>query len=388
MNGRTEAKPVLDGNRLKWTLEQVRAGDPGLVRLDWLRFTLPLDAVCRGVDGLADLEPLDLVDQRTKDLMREIRGTEVVYTTGPAVAREGARRLVELLGDGFACGLGEARGMDFYSSRCGVLRQGEEVAVVLSGSQKVGQAGTVHFNLYGSCMLWIGRDVYEKLHNWITSEGGQITRVDLALDVFDGADVAQAQDAYLAGDFDVRGKRPGQRNIGSWALHHSRTFEVGGREAGKLMRCYEKGDQVFGHEANDPWVRYEVEIRNNNRVIDPAVLQRPGDFFAGAYPFCESLLSQEKAAFVAQAIPRTPRLQEATAEGECTRVVRWLANAAAPTVAAVLHYAGDAFEQIVLNNTWRTPSRLVGFSPAELQQAFQKVASAFIPRPPRSLQGA
>ena len=42
-----EARPVMHGGQVKWTLEQIEQTNQGRVRLDWLRFTVPLDAVAK-----------------------------------------------------------------------------------------------------------------------------------------------------------------------------------------------------------------------------------------------------------------------------------------------------------------------------------------------------
>jgi phage replication initiation protein len=61
-----------------------------------------------------------------------------------------------------------------------------------------------------------------------------------------------------------------------------RTFEVGRRKNGKLIRIYEKGKQLG--DATSPWVRWEVELHNTDRVIPWDVLARPSEFIRGAYP--------------------------------------------------------------------------------------------------------
>ena len=61
-----------------------------------------------------------------------------------------------------------------------------------------------------------------------------------------------------------------------------RTFYVGVRENGKLLRVYEKGKQLG--EKDSPWVRWEVELHNEDRVIPWDVLIAPGRYVAGSYP--------------------------------------------------------------------------------------------------------
>jgi len=61
-----------------------------------------------------------------------------------------------------------------------------------------------------------------------------------------------------------------------------RTLYVGRRENGKLLRVYEKGKQLG--DKDSPWVRWEVEMHNIDRVIPWDVLLAPGRYVAGSYP--------------------------------------------------------------------------------------------------------
>lgn len=382
-----DAKRVQVGQHVKFTLEQIERTNPGRVRLDWLRFTVPLDAVVKAEPALVDVTFLQTLDQPGRDLVRKANSTEVeVYTTSHAVANAGARQLVELLG---CLDVGQSlRGMDFYSARTELLFAGECVGHVLAGGKSTNQAGTVHFNLWGSAMLVIPLDRLNALKSFIEQSGGRITRADLSLDVWSGLDVKDVELDYTLGMFDVRGKRPGQRNIGSWTLQHSRTFEVGSRATGKLCRVYEKGDQLFGPEANSDWVRVEVEFRDNHRVIDLDILSRPADFFAGAYPFCDRLLDEQEIGYTPAAIRTIPELADKTAEAKVSRLVRWVKTTAAPSIVAMFDLGGDLLAEIIDSERHRTPRRLLGVDPSQLRASFEKVARAFAPAPAPSFIGA
>src|SRR6218665_388147 len=153
---RTEASPVLAGQKVKWTLEQIEQSNPGRVRLDWLRFTVPLDAVIQREPGMVELTAIDLMDKRTRDLVRMANGVdEVFYTSAHKVAEAGARQVADLLGCGIQVGSTLARGMDFYSARAELVFEGAVVGQVLAGGQKHDQAATVHVNLHGAAMLLI-----------------------------------------------------------------------------------------------------------------------------------------------------------------------------------------------------------------------------------------
>ncbi len=147
-----------------------------------------------------------------------------------------------------------------------------------------GQNGTALLSLPGkSCALisdWmliiaLFRDVL----------GGRITRWDGAVDVFDGSpSVDDAAALYKAGAFKAGGNKPSCNQAGNWIEPDGggRTFYVGKRENGKVMRIYEKGKQLKDPES--PWVRWELELHNNDRIIPWEVLLEPGKYVAGAYP--------------------------------------------------------------------------------------------------------
>ena len=390
-----DARPVLDGQRVKFTLEQIERESQGKVRLDWLRFTVPLDAVVQAERSLSALTAGDLTVQTGFDA--KTRGAtlaEGAYTAAHMVAITAARSLVGMLRCGLTVGPVEDRGMDFYAVRVALMHESAVVGYVMAGSKDVRQAGTVHFNLFGQSMLVIPVERMAIVRSYVAHAKGWITRVDLAVDVWSGYRVEDVQDAYLSGEFDVRGKRPSQQNAGSWALGHSRTFSVGSRGTGKMLRCYEKGDEQFGsREASTQygcaeWLRYEVEIRNNHRVIDLDVLTRPADFFAGAYAFCDRLLTELEVFASAQKIKTVPEVADATALAAVDRCASWTDGTCGAIVAAIFLHGGDLLAQIVERNSHRVARRLKGFSPAQVREAFEKVAQRMAPAVAPMLNGA
>lgn len=380
------ARPVLDGSRVKWTLEQIERTNHQRVRVDWLRFTLPLEAVAQQERSLSHLTAGDLVVQAGWDhVEKAARLSDGPYTVAHMVATAGARALVGMLRCGLSVGHTEDKGMDFYAVRVALMHEGAVVGYVLAGSKDAKQAATVHFNLFGQAFLVIPMDRMEVIRSMVAHAKGWITRTDLAVDVWSGHSVEDVQAAYLAGEFDVRGKRPGQQNAGSWALGHSRTFSVGSRGTGKMLRAYEKGDEQFGsreasaqHGASE-WVRYEVELRNNHRVIDLDVLTRPADFFAGAYSFCAALLDGLDVQANAQAIKTDPEVADATALAAVDRVAKWIDGTAGAAIAAVFEMGGDLLAQVVDRNRHRVARRLKGFTPTAVRQAFEQVAERMTP---------
>lgn len=112
----------------------------------------------------------------------------------------------------------------------------------------------------------------------------RITRVDLAVDVLDGAvDVDCAVDWYDQGLFTKGGRPPSSSVAGDWlGGQGGRTFYVGNSSNGKLLRVYEKGKQLGNVESE--WVRFEVQIGNRDRDIPFDVLTDPTRYFCGSYP--------------------------------------------------------------------------------------------------------
>ena len=119
-----------------------------------------------------------------------------------------------------------------------------------------------------------------------------LTRVDLAVDCLKGEfSVVDAADWWDAGDFNAGGRRPSHSLIGDWFdvdAPRGRTLNVGQRQNGKMLRCYEKGKQLG--DSTSPWTRFEVEIRNTDRDIPFDVLTNCDTYFVGAYKCLERLL--------------------------------------------------------------------------------------------------
>lgn len=131
----------------------------------------------------------------------------------------------------------------------------------------------------------------------------KLTRVDLALDFMDGAyGVQDALAWYQQGEFNAGGRNPRHSTPGDWAnpayesgegIRYGRTFEVGRRKNGKMLRAYEKGRQLGASDSE--WTRFEVEIRNIDRDIPLDIVVNPDKYFAGAYACLKKLLASPAA---------------------------------------------------------------------------------------------
>lgn len=117
-----------------------------------------------------------------------------------------------------------------------------------------------------------------------------VTRWDGAVDDYSGAhSVNDAVNLFLDGQFTAGGNTPSCNQHGNWIQPDGsgRTFYVGKRKNGKMLRVYEKGMQLGGQW--HPWVRWEVELHNKDRIIPWDVLLEPGRFFCRLLSQCSWL---------------------------------------------------------------------------------------------------
>jgi phage replication initiation protein len=178
---------------------------------------------------------------------------------------------------------------------------------------------------------------------------GRITRWDGAADDFEGThSVDEAVGLYLSGAFGAGGRKPSCDQKGNWIAPDGsgRTFYVGKRQNGKLLRVYEKGKQLGA--ADSPWTRWEVELHNVDRVIPWDVIANPGQYIAGAYPALSWVSG------LASRIPTLQRVDKISYQ----RIVHYARLSYGPLVDTMLEREGSA--ERVVSKLWRggTPKRL------------------------------
>lgn len=182
--------------------------------------------------------------------------------------------------------MGYEFGVRFYTAYMGDLIS--VARVDFGGGRKSGRARIDISGMGCSRILnWL------KVKDWVSEqEEPRLTRVDLAVDCLDGEfTVDDCKAWYEAGDFSTHGRYPRHSCPGDWLSSPSvygRTLEVGRRENGKMLRAYEKGKQLG--DPSSPWVRFEVELRNNDRDLPFEILTEPDRFFTGAYGCLERVL--------------------------------------------------------------------------------------------------
>lgn len=117
-----------------------------------------------------------------------------------------------------------------------------------------------------------------------------LTRVDLAADFLNGEySVEDARIWYESGLFNAGGRMPRHNLVGDWLKPvYGRTLEIGRRENGKMLRCYEKGRQLG--DPSSLWTRFEVELRNIDRDLPLNILTECSNFFVGSYKCLEQIV--------------------------------------------------------------------------------------------------
>lgn len=386
---------VLEGSEVKVRLLAERLNSRSHVHVDWVRFSCQLrNAPIPGVETLfpmpcADdgIEPLsgaerDLPGMRLMRLRKLLGKLPDAEFSASAQAMELGERICEVLGDDFVMAAELRKGHDFYRHRFSIEREGKEVGWVgflASGESPRARAQStmLHANIYGSACTFARSGWRDHMANLIDDVGGTITRVDLALDFFDGlrGGLDRVKDDHESGLCDHLGKRPVCNMVGDWTKGGvGRSFYLGSRAAGKQTNVYEKGVQLFGEKDASKWVRAELRWGNKFRKLESDMLRRPSDFFAAGSDWHAALLVESEADFVPGHVPCDQRARVETIEAEVTRNVRWQIDVAASSFALSFQYLGmDGFLELVSNR--KLPGRLQQFKEAEIAAAYAKVFS-------------
>lgn len=205
-----------------------------------------------------------------------------------------SKKLEEILGYGITekC---KSKGNKFYESMYRLGSPDVDYGEVHYG----GQRNTVLIELKGvGCNLaspgWEGR-MQEFLSKAVRP---RITRVDLALDFFNGEYTPdQALLDHDNGHFDNHNMRPKSEMYGAaWRLDDGsgKTFYVGRKKNSRFVRVYEKGKQLG--DKSSPWVRFEIQMNHGDIEIPLDVLTDEGGYFCGSFPICSTFknMPQEK----------------------------------------------------------------------------------------------
>lgn len=380
---KSSAALVLDGSEVKARLLAERIASKSVVHVDWVRFTCLLrNAPAPALDDLfpppaAGFAPsIWDADYRACELRKVLLSLPDADFAASAQAKDLAVEVAQALGADYVVAPEVRKGHDFYRFRWSIERNGIEcgwVGYLSSGDspRQHSQARTIHCNLYGAACTFAAHGWNDRIASIIEARDGDMTRCDLALDYFDGfvGGLDRVLEDYKTGLCDSGGKRLKCNMVGDWANGHARSFYMGSKEAGKQTNIYEKGDQLFGVEAESKWLRIELRYGNKLRVLSPEMLRRPADFFAGASDWHAAMLLEANAIATPEPVKTTGRLALETVEAEVTRSLRWFRDVAAPSCAAAIEFLG--FDELVsMVSDQKLPGRLQKFSLPEIRRAF------------------
>lgn len=379
---------VLDGNEVKLRLKAERIKSRTPVHVDWVRFTCTLrNAPFPTVETLfplhQDVEPisthaLDSMRERTYKLARILRELPDADFAASAQAKVLADEVCEALGPDFSVFPELRKGHDFYRFRWSIVRHDVEcgwVGFLSSGEspRQAAQAKTIHVNVYGSACTFAEPGFNHRLAAIIDRTDATVTRVDLALDFFDGmaGGIDRARADYMAGLMDHHGRRPSCNMVGDWCNGRARSFYFGSKEAGKQTNVYEKGHQLYGADSGSAWHRVELRYGNKLRVLPVDMLRRPADFFAGASEWHSVILAEANGQASPEPCKTTPRLAMETVQAEVSRVIRWARNTAGPSLAFLVKFA--TFDQLAsVCEHQKLPGRLQRFKTSELDEVAER----------------
>ena len=239
----------------------------------------------------------------------------------------------------------------------------ERSAEVLLGDMGVGlvawggenQRGWAYGSLSGRGCEWVG-DWGRAQEAADCLDGYELKRVDIAVDRFDGEAYGKAVQAYQAGMFSPPGqggRPPKCRQQLSMNEEDGSTLYVGTRTSDKFFRGYEKGKQLLGPQmsaalargdesgAADAWAgrvmgtgprgetalfplrdlfRYELELKPKTAPLPEDVIDRRDQYFAGAYPYLQTVLRDVDAEALVMRRERGPQIDLAIALGNCQRM--------------------------------------------------------------------
>ncbi len=363
---------VLEAGEVKVRIWAEQLKNPSYVHTDWLRFTIytqhaPKPETCFP-------PPADFNDE----IADEHYGVA-------SQAAQIASDVANILGPDYKANLQPEKGRDFYAWRLDILRKGHPVGWVgfLSNSQGnrgAAQAKTIHVNLEGMGCTFARPGWREAMADYIDEFRGLITRIDLAVDFFEGINggIERIPDQYKAGVMDHLGQRPAHKREGTWdcderSPNKGRSYYIGNREAGKQTNVYEKGLKEFGHKSENPWVRFELRYGNKKRVLPTDMLRRPADFFAGASDWHGSILKERGAQANPQKVPVEKELPTQSIEAEVERNVRWFLSTAGASARFAFIYLNENILLPVLDDVGAIPGRLKKFSTGEIANAYTQV---------------
>lgn len=373
----------VDGDAVKFRLQAERQFSKTPVHVDWVRFTvLRRNCVALDVDTLFPLPKNEVLELSQVEMelaitakrmpLDDLQGEDDFAASHEAM--ELALSVATALGKPFSVFPEPKKGMDFYKYRFSIELNGAECGWVgflasSSSPNQAAQSKSLHVNLFGMACTFADSGWREKIADICDDLDGKMTRVDLALDFFDGlaGGIEAINQDYKDGLCNVGGRKLKCNLVGDWNNGHDRSLYIGSRDSGKITNIYEKGDQLYGEKFNIDWLRIELRYGNQVRVLCSDMLRRPADFFASASAWHHNMLIKADAIATPEPVPRNARLPIESVKAECSRSVAWLKQTAAASMAVAFEYLGvDDFLALVTNQ--KLPGRLSKFSREDIQK--------------------
>ncbi len=205
-------------------------------------------------------------------------------------------------------------GKNHYENGGALVLEGATFAEINWGGAHQNSTLQVMIKGQGCSMIYAWTQIVSRL---LELEACRLTRVDIALDVFDGSltleDVWALRDDRRMWTRAKGGRPPKFLPIGDMAERgpYGRTIYIGTRDSDLFGRVYEKGMQIFSSLAdsgtggdlrstsvslvkNGPtflcgeYVRFEAEFKAKTTILPIPTLLNPDALLAGAYPYCKN----------------------------------------------------------------------------------------------------
>ncbi len=159
-----------------------------------------------------------------------------------------------------------------------------------------GNGGGICVSISGSGLM-AAREGFEiRLHNFLLRARGKITRIDFAMDLWNGEYTPRDCLADYENDkFMAVGRPPSFEQRGNWIREDGKGISayIGHRRNGKSMVVYEKGKQLG--DSQSVWCRVEARLGSRDRVIELDCLLSPTKRFVDMYKPLAALCKGVKA---------------------------------------------------------------------------------------------
>jgi phage replication initiation protein len=196
------------------------------------------------------------------------------------------------------------KGRDGWETSSDLMISDIRIGGIDSGGDS--QRDWLRVQLTGEGCSWVQHwDLVEVMAAYL--EEPELRRLDIALTTFHGElGIDSVIKAHALGQFKgtTGGVSPGMRTIRNANKFEGDTVYIGDRKSDKFLRCYEKGKEAMkalppnqralittyeGYPIDDVF-RVELELKAKEIYIPWTAIRRRDDVFAGAYPFCASIL--------------------------------------------------------------------------------------------------